>query len=68
MKQIIPQIKKIEVGIDVGGTDGSYDVVLISEFENELDCRIYMEHPEHLRAADFIGKIRPDRIPVDYTI
>ena len=48
------------------GTSQSYDVVLVSEFKSLEDLNIYANHPEHLKAGEFVGKVREDRIAVDY--
>lgn len=63
---IIPEIVKLEVGIDILGTSQSYDVVLVSEFKKLEDLNIYANHPEHLKVGEFVGKVREDRIAVDY--
>lgn len=63
---IIPEIVKLEVGIDILGTSQSYDVVLVSEFKSLEDLNIYANHPEHLKVGEFVGKVREDRIAVDY--
>lgn len=62
----IPQIRYIEVGLNVNPTDAAYDVVLISHFDNEDDLAIYAKHPEHVKVGDFIGKVREERVVVDY--
>lgn len=63
----IPQIKYIEVGLNINPTDAAYDVVLISHFDDEEALKIYAEHPEHVKVGDFIGKVRKERVVVDYT-
>lgn len=68
LKPKIEQIKRIEVGIDISNTDSSYDFMLYTEFENSHDHEVYQNHPEHLRVADFVGKVRLERILVDYEI
>ena len=68
LKARIPQIKHLEVGIDVSNTESSYDVVLYSEFANRDDCAAYAKHPEHLKAAEYIGKVRTQRVLVDYEV
>jgi Stress responsive A/B Barrel Domain len=67
LKSKIPEIKHIEVGLNSLPSDGSYDVVLYSEFENEKDLETYQKHPEHLTVAEFIGTVRERRAVVDYT-
>jgi hypothetical protein len=64
----IELIQYIEVGIDLSRSENSYDVVLYSEFNSKQDCELYAKHPEHLKAAEFIGKVRTDRAVVDYQV
>jgi hypothetical protein len=68
LKSRIDEIQHVEVGIDVSRSEASYDVVLYSEFRNRLDCEAYARHPEHVKAAEFIGKVRTDRVVVDYEV
>ncbi|HEX9021396.1 MAG TPA: Dabb family protein [Nitrospirota bacterium] len=66
LKNIIPQILHIEVGINSVESDASYDVVLYSVFKSEMDLETYLKHPDHRALADFIGRIREKRVVVDY--
>lgn len=67
LKSKIKEIKYIEVGInDSHAAADNFDAVLISEFESFADLEIYQKHPEHVKAADFIKKIRDTRACVDY--
>ena len=63
---VIPEIVELEVGIDILGTNQSYDVVLVSEFKNLQELDIYAKHPEHVKVGEFVGKVRKDRVAVDY--
>jgi hypothetical protein len=66
---LIPQIKKIEVGINLpNAPKTNYDIALYSEFETMEDVDIYQEHPEHKRVAGYIGKVRTTRAAVDYEV
>ena len=63
----IAEIVKINVWINSPGAPaGNYDVVLDSEFESFAHLEIYAMHPEHLKVAEFIGKVRTNRAAVDY--
>lgn len=62
----IEDIRHIEVGINVVEGADACDVVLYSEFEDLKGLRTYQSHPEHVRVAEFIGKIRSERRVVDY--
>ncbi len=64
----IPQIKHLEVGINSIMSEASYDVAIYSEFANEADLTTYARHPEHLKVAEFVGKVRESRVVVDYLI
>lgn len=66
LKSKIPQIRHLEVGINMVPSDAAYDVALYSEFFSEKDLDGYQKHPAHLKIADFIGKIRESRVVVDY--
>jgi phenylalanyl-tRNA synthetase alpha subunit len=63
----IPQIKKIEVGINCPNAPKTdFDIALYSEFDNFEALDIYQQHPEHKRVAAYIGKVRTNRAAVDY--
>lgn len=66
LKEKIPQIRHIEVGLNFIPSDASYDVALYAEFATEQDLAVYQKHPEHVKAADFVGKVRDSRVVVDY--
>ncbi len=62
----VPQIKKIEVGIDFNKSDQAFDVVLYSEFETAEDLDAYQEDPIHKEAAAFVKQVVTQRAVVDY--
>jgi hypothetical protein len=63
----IPQIKKIEVGINhPDAPAGNYDLALYSEFETMDDLDIYQKHPAHQQAAAYVKKVVTARVCVDY--
>ena len=66
LKSAIPQIRHIEVGINTIPSDASYDIAIYSEFSNENDLTIYAKHPEHVKVAEFVGRVRESRVVVDY--
>lgn len=68
LKDVIKEIKKIEVGININTSNMAYDVVLYSEFESIEDLERYQKHPEHISVAEFVGKVKEDRIVVDYEV
>ena len=69
LKHLIPQIKKIEVGINYpNAPKTNYDIALYSEFDTFEDIDIYQEHPDHKKVAAYIGKVRISRAAVDYEV
>ena len=63
----IPQIKKIEVGINhPDAPAGNYDLALYSEFETMDDLNIYQHHPAHQQVASYVKKVVTARVCVDY--
>jgi hypothetical protein len=59
---------RIDVGIDLGETDGNWHVVLDSDFATRDDLAAYQTHPAHVEAAAFIRSVAAARSCVDYQI
>ena len=68
LKGKISQIKHLEVGINCIPGESAYDIAIYSEFAGEADLNSYLKHPEHVKVAEFIGKIRESRVAVDYLV
>lgn len=70
LKTNIDEIKSVEVGINITEEDeevgSAYDVVLISDFETELDYTMYTRNTHHKKAIDFINSVIEERHFVDY--
>jgi len=66
LKDLVDQIKFIEVGKNINQSEAAYDLVLITEFESLTDLDEYQNHPEHKKVAAFIGKTAAKRVLVDY--
>ena len=66
LKNTIPQIHHLEVGINILDSDAAFDVVLLSVFKTQQDLNQYLNHPNHRAVADFVSEIRESRIVVDY--
>ena len=58
--------REFEVGIAAPGEESTYDVVLVSTFDDAAALNAYQVHPEHDKATAFIGKVRETRQCVDY--
>ena len=68
LKDKIAEIKKIEVGVNINGSEAAYDVALYSEFESSEDLSRYQNHPEHLKVVKLVNDIRDERVVVDYEV
>lgn len=68
LKTKIPEIGKIEAGINFNPSDAAYDVVLYSEFESNEALSIYQKHPDHVKIAEFVSEVRTERCVVDYEL
>jgi hypothetical protein len=68
LQKKIPEIESLEVGINIDPSGAAYDIVLYSEFMDEASLSVYQEHPEHLKVAEFVAKIREERAVVDYLV
>lgn len=68
LKDVIPQLRHIEVGVNFLQSDAAYDAVLTSVFDTVEDLNIYQTNPDHLKVGEFIGRVRVDRTVVDYEV
>lgn len=64
----IPGLQHLEIGVDGSGADYACDVVLYSEFESQAALDAYAVHPEHLRVRNELDGLRVARHQVDYTL
>jgi hypothetical protein len=64
----IPQIVKMEVGINTAPSEAGYDVAIYSEFLDRDDLEIYQKHPEHMKVVDLVKTVAAGRAVVDYII
>lgn len=64
----VPGLLSVEVGIDIGRTDASADIALVSELTDRVALAGYRVHPAHVEAARFISGVRDQRIVVDYEV
>ena len=58
LKKVIPEIKYMSVERDVLKTERSFDMIYVTEFESLESLEVYRVHPEHVKVAQFIGKVR----------
>ena len=62
---VIPQIKRMEIGTDMTGSETSMDLMLLTEFESAEDLKIYAVHPEHVKVATYVRAVALTRAVLD---
>lgn len=62
---VVPGIVALHVGVDLGETDGNWDVVLVSDHDSRAALAGYQSHPAHLEVAGFIRSVVAERSAVD---
>jgi len=68
LKNKIPEIINIEVGIDINFDSSSSDFCVITEVENLKNLEIYANHPEHLSVIEFIKPYITERKVIDFKV
>ena len=69
MEGKIPQLKGLEVGVDVLHTERSYDLVLITKFDSLEDMEIYAVSEFHVNSViKYIKPMIESSKTVDYEI
>ncbi|PTV99837.1 stress responsive alpha/beta barrel protein [Halanaerobium saccharolyticum] len=66
LKDLVEQIKFLEVGKNINQSEAAYELVLITEFESPADLDQYQIHPEHEKVKTFIGEVAAKIVLVDY--
>lgn len=66
LKGQIPEIRAMEVGININPSERSFDAVLVSEFDSMEALRAYSVNPLHVAVSDFCKQIRTVSASCDY--
>ncbi len=66
LKERIPGLHRLEIGLDLSHVDYACDVVLYSEFASMQALQDYAVHPEHTRVRQALEGLRITRHQVDY--
>ncbi|MDO9510630.1 MAG: Dabb family protein [Bacteroidales bacterium] len=64
----IPEIIRIQAVALSASDKDSYDLILDSDFKDEIALEVYQKHEEHLKVAEFIHQHRQFRAVADYYI
>lgn len=62
----INTLRSMEVGIDISRSERSFDMVLVSEFEEKAALDVYATHPAHLEVVSVIKEVTTLSKVVDY--
>ncbi|CAG0937528.1 hypothetical protein TFLX_06464 [Thermoflexales bacterium] len=62
----IPQIKHLEVGVNVVPSERAYDVALFERFDSLSDLQAYQAHPAHQEVLKYVLAVTASRVSVDY--
>jgi len=65
---IVPGILQFEVALAQPGLEATYDVVLVSAFENKEALEAYANHPTHQALMPFFKAVRDERQCMDYEV
>lgn len=62
----VPQLRHLEVGVNIVHTDRSYDLALLARFDSLEDLRAYQNHPVHVDVVCSLQGFRQAAVIVDY--
>ncbi len=68
MKGKIEGMLDLEAGADFLGSDRSYDLALITVFENRAAFEAYQTHPVHMPVKKHMHEVRCASVACDYEI
>ncbi|MEV6162064.1 Dabb family protein [Streptomyces sp. NPDC052052] len=63
---LVPEIRSIDLGLDVVGTAVSYHLCMITRHDDEAGLSAYQNHPRHLELASWLRPRLADRAVVDH--
>ncbi len=65
---LIPGLDRFQVGADLGLAEGTWDLGIAAEFDDEATWAAYQRHPEHQRViADLVRPITAERAAAQFT-
>jgi stress responsive alpha/beta barrel protein len=67
LPSLIPEIREYRVGVDVGETDGNFDLAVVADFDDARGYAVYRDHPAHVRVlTEFVRPILAARTAVQH--
>lgn len=68
LPRAIPEIQRLEVGLNIKDSEQAMDVVLCSEFDTPKGLAAYSQHPAHQQVVAFVREIASESRVVEYEI
>ncbi len=68
LPEAIPEIRRLEVGLNIKDSERAADVVLYSEFDSPEALATYIQHPAHLEVVALVREIVGETRAVDYEL
>jgi len=68
LKNSVPSLKSIEVGVNFANEERAMDLSIITRFDDKDALSEYATHPAHLEVIEFIKTVVEYTKVVDYTI
>ncbi len=65
---VVPGLRRMEIGTDISHTDMSFDMVLLTEFDDAAALEGYRVHPEHRKVQEYVKQVRTERVVIDCEI
>jgi hypothetical protein len=62
----IPELRHLEVGVNIVHSERSYDLALLARFASLEDLQAYQVHPLHVEVVKYLQGVRQAAIVVDY--
>lgn len=64
----VPELLSMEIGQDIGVGRDTYDMCLITTFEDADALDRYQHHPDHKLISAYVSKVRSARTCVDFSL
>ena len=66
MQDRIPQLRYLEVGVDIDPSPRSAHIVLITRFDSKEAYQAYHAHPHHQRVLEHMREVTKSAVKVDF--
>lgn len=62
----IPQLRHLEVGVNIVYSYRSYDLALVAKFDSLEDLQVYQNDPNYVEVVKYLQGVRQTVVTVDY--